>query len=123
VLVKAAFDPGFGHYEIFGIAGFAHETVYPGETTNSNLYGGLKDITTGALVAPALTTAGSTSPTASSSVASAAACVSRDRQQAHLGRQGPLRTRRGPLRQHHLSDVTANAVGRTCAHPQPIGPG
>ncbi len=58
ILVKAAFDPGWGHYEVFGIAGFAHETIYPGETTNSNLYGGLKDITTGLVVAPALTTAG-----------------------------------------------------------------
>jgi hypothetical protein len=55
VIVKAAFDPGWGHYEILGIAGFAHETVYPGETTNSNLYGGLTDIATGAVVAPALT--------------------------------------------------------------------
>jgi hypothetical protein len=59
ILVKAAFDPGWGHYEVFGIAGFAHETVYPGETTNSNLYGGLKDIVTGLVVAPSLTTAGS----------------------------------------------------------------
>jgi hypothetical protein len=58
IIAKAAFDPGWGHYEIFGIGGFAHETVYPGETTNSNLYGGLKDIATGAAVAPALTTAG-----------------------------------------------------------------
>src|ERR1700677_315679 len=41
ILVKAAFDPGWGHYEIFGITGFAHETIYPGETTNGNLYGGL----------------------------------------------------------------------------------
>lgn len=59
MLVKVALDPGWGHYEIFGIAGFAHETVYPGETTNSNLYGGLTDIATGTTVAPALTTAGS----------------------------------------------------------------
>jgi len=58
MLVKAAFDPGFGHYEVFGIARVFHETVYPGETTNSNLYGGLKDIVTGAVVAPALSTAG-----------------------------------------------------------------
>jgi hypothetical protein len=33
--------------------------VYPGETTNSNLYGGLKDIVSGLVVAPALTTNGS----------------------------------------------------------------
>jgi len=44
VIVKAAFDPGFGHYEVFGIAGFAHETVYPGVTTNSVKYGGQADI-------------------------------------------------------------------------------
>jgi hypothetical protein len=59
VQVKAAFDPGFGHYELFGIGRFAHETVYPGETTNSYLYGGLKDVTTGLAVAPALSSAGS----------------------------------------------------------------
>jgi hypothetical protein len=57
VVIKAAFDPGFGHYEIFGIAGFAHETVYPGETTNSNLYGGLKDVASNLLVASALPSA------------------------------------------------------------------
>ena len=44
MMVKVAFDPGLGHYEVFGIAGFAHETVYPGETTNSNLYGGNTDV-------------------------------------------------------------------------------
>jgi TolA-binding protein len=58
VLVKVAIDPGWGHYEIIGIGGFLHETVYPGETTNSNLYGGLKDALTGLVVAPSLTTAG-----------------------------------------------------------------
>src|SRR5580658_275000 len=58
IIVKLAFDPGWGHYEIIGIGGFAHETVYPGETTNGNLYGGLADIATGTAVAPALTTAG-----------------------------------------------------------------
>jgi hypothetical protein len=59
IIVKAAVDPSFGHFEFFGIGRYAHETVYPGETTNGNLYGGLKDIVTGATVAPALTTAGS----------------------------------------------------------------
>jgi len=70
VIVKAAFDPGFGHYEVFGIGGFAHETVYPGETTNSYLYGGNTDILAKAIAAytnpsytappaaPALTPAG-----------------------------------------------------------------
>ena len=44
ILVKAAFDPGWGHYEVFGIAGFAHETVYPGVTQNSVKYGGIADV-------------------------------------------------------------------------------
>ena len=44
VLMKIAFDPGWGHYEVFGIGGFAHETVYPGVTTNSTKYGGQYDI-------------------------------------------------------------------------------
>jgi len=44
IIVKAAFDPGWGHYEIIGIAGFAHETVYPGVTQNSVKYGGITDI-------------------------------------------------------------------------------
>jgi len=58
MLVKLALDPGFGHYEVFGISRFFHETIYPGETTNSNLYGGNTDVATGAAIAPALTTAG-----------------------------------------------------------------
>jgi hypothetical protein len=44
LIVKIAVDPGWGHYEIFGIAGFAHETVYPGVTQNSVKYGGIADI-------------------------------------------------------------------------------
>jgi hypothetical protein len=44
VLAKVAIDPGWGHYEIFGILRFAHETVYPGVTQNSVKYGGVTDI-------------------------------------------------------------------------------
>lgn len=58
VIVKLALDPGWGHYEIIGIGSFAHETLYPGETTNSNLYGGLTDVNTGLAVAPSLSSAG-----------------------------------------------------------------
>ena len=45
LLVKAVADPGWGHYEIFGIVRFAHETIYPGVTTDSIKYGGQFDIT------------------------------------------------------------------------------
>jgi hypothetical protein len=58
VIVKAAIDPGWGHYEVFGIAGFAHETVYSGTTTNSTKYGGQTDIATGAAVVASSTAAG-----------------------------------------------------------------
>ena len=58
MIFKAAFDPGWGHYEVFGIASFAHETVYPGTTTNSVKYGGQKDIATGANVWASSTSAG-----------------------------------------------------------------
>ena len=66
MVVKAAFDPKYGkfdvgHFELFGVGRFFHQTVYPGETTNSNLYGGNKEITTGLVVAPALTSAGAVS--------------------------------------------------------------
>jgi hypothetical protein len=44
VLLKAAFDPGWGHYELFGIGRFAHETIYPGITNNAFLYGGVTDV-------------------------------------------------------------------------------
>jgi len=56
VLAKIALDPGFGHYELFGIGRFAHETVYPGITNNSFLYGGVTD--TNNITIPTLTTAG-----------------------------------------------------------------
>ncbi len=59
MVVKVALDPGFGHYEIFGVGRFFQETVYPGETTDRNLYGGLTDVATGAAVTPALTATGS----------------------------------------------------------------
>src|SRR5215469_5215327 len=58
VIVKAAIDPGFGHYEIIGIGRFAHETVYPGVTTDALKYGGQKDVTTGAAVVASATSNG-----------------------------------------------------------------
>jgi hypothetical protein len=61
MLVKLAVDPGWGHYEVFGTSRFFHETVYPNETTNGNLYGGLTDVATGLAVAPALSTSGGVS--------------------------------------------------------------
>src|ERR1019366_4705531 len=58
IIAKVAFDPGWGHYEILGIGRFAHETIYPGVTTDIVKYGGQKDIEPGAVVAPASSAAG-----------------------------------------------------------------
>jgi hypothetical protein len=58
VIVKAAIDPGWGHYEIFGIGRAAHETIYPGVTTDILKYGGQTDIELGAAIDPKSSTAG-----------------------------------------------------------------
>jgi len=59
LIVKAAIDPGWGHYELIGIGRVAHETIYPGVTTDIVKYGGQTDIETGALVDPKASSAGS----------------------------------------------------------------
>jgi hypothetical protein len=33
VIIKAAFDPGWGHYEVFGIGRFFRDRIYPGAST------------------------------------------------------------------------------------------
>jgi hypothetical protein len=111
ILVKAAFDPGVGHYEIFGIGRYAHETVYPGETTNSNLYGGLKDIVTGAVVAPALTTAGSYNNSIALGGLGASARVSLLADRLSLGLKGLYGPGVGRYGSTTLSDVTSAASG------------
>jgi hypothetical protein len=110
IVVKAAFDPSFGHYEIFGVGRYAHETVYPGETTNGNLYGGLKDIITGVVVTPALTTAGSyhNSIALGGLGASARATVAKKFTVGLKGLYGPGVGRYGATT---LSDVTSAASG------------
>ena len=122
IILKAAFDPGWGHYELFGIGGFAHETVYPGVTTNSTLYGGVTDIShrpgtcRGFRLQPAL------SPTASRLAASVAACAFLDCQQAHLRRQRPLWSRHGSLRRYDTRRCYRRRQWKARAHPQPQRP-
>jgi hypothetical protein len=110
IIVKAALDPSFGHFEFFGVGRYAHETVYPGETTNSNLYGGLKDIVTGATVAPALTTAGyyNNSIAIGGLGASGRVTLAKMFTVGLKGLYGPGVGRYGDST---LSDVTANAAG------------
>jgi len=57
-LAKVAIDPGWGHWEIFGIGRLAHETIYPNETTDRLKYGGQTDIETAAAVVAAPSTTG-----------------------------------------------------------------
>jgi hypothetical protein len=110
-LTKIALDPGFGHYEFFGIAGIAHETVYPGETTNSTLYGGLTDIKTGLVVAPALTTAGAISNTIVTGGLGASFRIPIIPNRLSVGAKGFAGPGVGRYGQSILSDVTANAWG------------
>jgi hypothetical protein len=118
VLFKAAFDPGIGHYELFGIARFAHETVYPGETTNSNLYGGkdpsgnaIVDIKSGLAAAPALTTEGSYSNSINLGGFGASARVPVIKDKLSIGAKGLYGAGVGRYGSC-LPDVTANASGK-----------
>jgi hypothetical protein len=110
IIVKAALDPGFGHFEVFGVGRYAHETVYPGETTNSNLYGGLKDIVTGATVAPALTTAGSYNNKIAIGGLGASGRVTLAKMFT-VGLKGLYGPGVGRYGDSTLADVTANAAG------------
>ncbi len=110
LIAKVAIDPGWGHYEIFGIGRFAHQTVYPGETTNSNLYGGLTDIATGAAVAPALTVNGSYSNSIVLGGGGASFRVPITKALT-VGAKGMYGTGLGRYGDTTLSDLTANRAG------------
>ncbi|MGA9667793.1 MAG: hypothetical protein WBQ94_01215 [Terracidiphilus sp.] len=111
MLIKAAFDPGFGHYEVFGIGRLFHETIYPGETTNSNLYGGNKDIVTGAAVAPALTTAGAFSNKVTLGGIGGSMRVPVIKDKFSFGAKGLFGPGVGHFGTSTLSDATTNAWG------------
>ncbi len=59
LIAKVAIDPGWGHYEVFGIGRFAHETIYPNATTDRVKFGGQTDIVTGKAVVAAASATGS----------------------------------------------------------------
>jgi hypothetical protein len=111
IIVKGAYDAGFGHFEVFGIGRYAHETVYPGETTNGNLYGGLKDIVTGATVAPALTTAGSYNNSIALGGLGASGRITVLSNRLTLGLKGLYGPGVGRYGDTTLSDVTSAASG------------
>jgi len=111
MVVKVAFDPGFGHYEVFGISRFFHETVYPGETTNSNLYGGVKDIVTGAAAAPSLTTAGAIPNSTVFGGVGASMRLPVVKDKLVVGAKGLFGTGVGHFGASTLSDATSNSWG------------
>ncbi len=110
VIVKAAIDPGIGHFEIIGIGRFAHETIYPGVTTDILKYGGQKDITTGLAVAPAATTAGafSNSKTMGGGAASFRVPIGKA---LIVGAKGMWGTGLGRYGNSTLADLTATSWG------------
>jgi len=44
LIAKVAFDPGYGHYEVYGIARFFRDRIYPNETTTSTTTAGVTTI-------------------------------------------------------------------------------
>jgi Skp family chaperone for outer membrane proteins len=110
LIAKIALDPGWGHYEIFGIGRFAHQTVYPGETTNSNLYGGITDVGTGLVIAPTLTTAGAFSNSVVLGGGGASFRVPITKALT-IGAKGMYGTGLGRYGDSTLSDLTANSWG------------
>jgi hypothetical protein len=111
VVVKAAFDPKFGHFEVLGIGRLFHETVYPGETTNGNLYGGNKDIVTGLLVAPALNVIGSYSNNVLLGGVGGSMRVSVVPNKLFFGAKGLFGPGVGHFGSSTLPDATSNASG------------
>ena len=111
MLVKAAFDPSFGHFEIFGVARFFHEQVFPGETTNSYLYGGLKDIATGLVVAPTLTSAGAISKSIALGGIGGSIRVPVIKNKFAFGAKGLFGPGVGHFSTSNLSDATSNSSG------------
>lgn len=117
IIAKLALDPKFGHFELFGISRFAHETVYPGETTNGNLYGGLTDAaatqTAGStvLVAPGLTSAGSYSNNITMGGGGASFRIGFAKNKFIVGAKGMYGTGLGRYGNAGLADLTANSFG------------
>jgi hypothetical protein len=110
-LGKIAFDPGWGHFEIFGIGRSAHETVYPGVTTNSVKYGGQKDIATGAAVVAASTSAGSYGNSIALGGGGGSLRVPLIANKLTFGAKGMFGPGVGRYGATTLSDVTANGAG------------
>jgi hypothetical protein len=108
---KIAFDPGWGHFEVFGIGRSAHETVYPGVTTNSTKYGGQKDIATGASVVASSTVTGSYSNSIALGGGGASLRVPLIPNKLIFGAKGMYGPGVGRYGDTTLSDVTANAAG------------
>jgi hypothetical protein len=46
MIAKIAIEPGFGHYEVFGIARFFRDRIYPNSTTTTTTTGGVTTTTT-----------------------------------------------------------------------------
>ena len=108
---KIAFDPSWGHFELIGIGRSAHETVYPGVTTNTVKYGGIKDIVTGAPVVAASTVAGSYVNSIALGGGGGSLRISLISNKLTVGAKGLFGPGVGRYGDTTLSDVTANASG------------
>ena len=114
LLAKITVDPGWGHYEVFGIAGFAHETVYPNVTIDRLKFGGQSDIVNGANIGglyPAASTAGAFSNSIVVGGAGGSLRIPVIKDKLTFGGKGMAGWGTGRYGNSTLADVTSNAWG------------
>jgi len=110
LIVKAAIDPGLGHYELIAIGRYAHETVFPGVTTDALKFGGQTDVVTGKAVTAKATADGNFTNTIPLGGFAASARVPLGKM-VSLGAKGMYGAGLGRYGNSTLSDVTANYWG------------
>ncbi|HEY1985039.1 MAG TPA: hypothetical protein VGG85_06505 [Terracidiphilus sp.] len=110
-IAKIAIDPGWGHYEVFGIGRFAHETVYPNDTTDRLKYGGQTDIETGKAVVASASSAGALSNSIALGGVGGSLRAPLINNILTFGAKGLVGAGMGRYGNSTLADVTANSWG------------
>ena len=103
VIVKAALDPGFGHYEVFGIFSRFRDRVYPCEEVSAT--------TTGCGATPTVSTAGAHNASTSAGGVGANARISVAQKHVDFGLHALVGNGLGRYAASGLSDATVNPDG------------
>ena len=111
MVFKAVIDPKFGHFEVFGVGRVFHQTIYPGETNNAYLYGGLTDINTGTVLTLAKSMSGSYKNSEAFGGVGASGRVNLLANKLVLGAKGLMGPGVGHFGDSTLSDATTDQTG------------